>query len=525
MERKVFIYDTTLRDGTQGEEVSFSVDDKLAIAKKLDELGIDYIEGGWPASNPKDKMFFEKAKELKLSHSKIVAFGSTIRPGFSPEEDYNIQSLVSSGTEVVTVFGKTWDIHVTEALGISLDDNLDLIRRTITYLKSKGKSVFFDAEHFFDGFKKNKPYTLSCIKEAASSGADVVVLCDTNGGCLPFEIEEIVREVKEHFPKVALGIHVHNDSETAVANSIVAVRAGVEHVQGTINGYGERCGNANLCSIIPNLQIKMGYHCIPDESLKKLTEISRFVDEMANLPHNKHLPYVGDSAFAHKGGVHVSAILKNPKTYEHIEPEAVGNKRRVLVSDLSGGSNIIYKAKELGIELDPYDEATSKVLNEIKELENRGYQFEGAEASFEILLKKALNMYTPFFRLMGYRVIVEKRAGDKEPLSEATLMIKVDTEREHTASMGNGPVNAIDHALRKALERFYPQLKEVKLIDYKVRILSSDRGTGTKVRVLVTSTDGKMEWRTVGVSENIIQASYKALVDSFEYKLMKDKGL
>ncbi len=525
MKEKILIYDTTLRDGTQGEEVNFSVDDKLAIAKKLDDLGIDYIEGGWPGSNPKDKEFFERAKNLSLKHAKIVAFGSTLRAGLSPEEDYNMQSLVSAGTDVVTVFGKTWDIHVTQALGISLQENLDLIKNTITYLKNMGKEVIFDAEHFFDGFKNNKPYALSCIKEACLAGADTVVLCDTNGGCLPFEVEEIVKNVKSALPNTTLGIHVHNDSETAVANTIMAVRAGVRHVQGTINGYGERCGNANLCSIIPNLQIKMGYLCIPAGNLQKLTELSRFVDEMANLPHNKHMPYVGDSAFAHKGGVHVSAILKNPKTYEHIEPELVGNKRRVLVSDLSGGSNIVYKARELGIEFDPYDERAAKVLQEIKELENKGYQFDGAEASFEILLKKNLGLYRPFFKLVGYRVIVEKRAGDKEPLSEATLMIKVDSESEHTASMGNGPVNAIDNALRKALERFYPQLKEVKLIDYKVRILSSDRGTGTKVRVLVTSTDGKMEWRTVGVSENIIQASYKALVDSFEYKLMKDKGL
>ena len=522
---KVFLYDTTLRDGTQGEDVNFSVDDKIAIAKKLDEFGIDFIEGGWPASNPKDKEFFEKAKNLHLKHAKVVAFGSTLRAGFTPEEDYNIQSLVEAETEFVTVFGKTWDVHVTEALGISLEENLDLIRTTISYLKEKGKKVIFDAEHFFDGFKRNKPYALSCIKEAVRSGAHTVVLCDTNGGCLPFEVEEIVKEVTSNLPDTLFGIHVHNDSDTAVANTLSAVRAGARHVQGTINGYGERCGNANLCSIIPNLQIKMGFYCVPEEKLKKLCEVSRFVDEMANLPHNKKAPYVGESAFAHKGGVHVSAVLKNPKTYEHIDPELVGNQRRVLISDLSGGSNIIYKAKEMGIEIDPYDEVAKKVLMEIKELENKGYQFDGAEASFEILLKKALNMYRPFFRLLGYRVIVEKRAGDEEPFSEATVLIKVGDRTEHTASMGNGPVNAIDNALRKALERFYPEISQVKLIDYKVRILLSDKGTGAKVRVLVVSTDGKNTWGTVGVSENIIQASYRALADSYEYKLLKEKGI
>ncbi len=521
---KIFIYDTTLRDGTQGEDVSFSVDDKLAIAKKLDELGVDYIEGGWPGSNPKDRDFFERAKDLKLNNAKIVAFGSTLRAGFTPDEDYNIQSLLTAGTEIITVFGKTWDIHVTEALGISLNENLDLIRNTITYLKSKGKKVFFDAEHFFDGFKRNKAYAISCIKEAISSGADTIILCDTNGGSLPFEVEDIVKEVVNLFPHVTFGIHVHNDSETAVANTLYAVRAGARHVQGTINGYGERCGNANLCSIIPNLQLKMGYDVVPPENLKKLCEVSRFVDEMANLPHRKNSPYVGDSAFAHKGGVHVSAVLKNPKTYEHIDPELVGNQRRVLISDLSGGSNIIYKAKEMGIDIDPYDSAASNVLNEIKELENKGYQFDGAEASFEILLKRALNLYKPFFRLIGYRVIVERRSGDEEPLSEATVMIRVGDKAEHTASMGNGPVNALDNALRKALERFYPELRDVRLIDYKVRILLSDKGTGAKVRVLVVSTDGKEEWGTVGVSENIIQASYRALADSYEYKLLKGKG-
>lgn len=516
------IYDTTLRDGSQGEDIAFSLEDKVRIAQKLDEMGIHYIEGGWPGSNPKDLQFFQEIKSIPLSHAKVVAFGSTCRAGMLPQNDPNLHTLIEAGTETVTIFGKSWDIHPLEALNITLDQNLEIIHQSVRFAKDRVSEVIFDAEHFFDGFKNNPQYALSTLHAAQEAKADWVVLCDTNGGTFPYEIQSIVNEVKKKVT-VPLGIHVHNDTEMAVANTIVAVREGALMVQGTINGYGERCGNANLCSIIPNLKLKMGADCITDAQLRKMMEVSRFVSELANLPHDKSLPYVGDSAFAHKGGVHVSAIRKSKITYEHIEPERVGNRQRVLISDLSGESNILYKAAEFKIDIESKDPKIRGILDDLKQLESQGFQFEGAEGSFEILIKKALGQHKKFFELMGFRVIVEKKEEDAPPLSEATIMVRVGDQVEHTAAVGNGPVNALDNAIRKALEKFYPELKEVKLLDYKVRILSTKDGTGAQTRVLIESGDGESKWGTVGVSENIIQASWQALVDSIDYKLLKEE--
>jgi len=518
---KIKIYDTTLRDGAQAEDIAFSVEDKIRISHKLDELGIHYVEGGWPGSNPKDLQFFREIRAVPCSHAKIVAFGSTCRVGIPPQKDSNLQALVESGTETITLFGKSWDIHPLEAMKITLDQNLEIIYESIRYLKDRVPEVIFDAEHFFDGFKHNPGYALSTLRIAREAKADWIVLCDTNGGSLLNEVQAIIREVKKEI-QVPLGIHVHNDTDLAVANSILAVQEGIQMVQGTINGYGERCGNANLCSIIPNLKLKMGIDCITEDELRKIREVSRFVSELANLPHPKYLPYVGDSAFAHKGGIHVSAIRKNVATYEHIQPQQVGNHQRVLISDLSGESNILYKAAEFSIDLETKDPKIRKILNDLKRLENEGFQFEGAEGSFEILIKKALGQHRKFFDLMGFRVIVEKKEEEGPSLSEATIMVRVKDQVEHTAAVGDGPVNALDHALRKALEKFYPDLKEVKLLDYKVRILSSRDGTAARTRVLIESGDGKSEWGTVGVSENIIQASWQALVDSIDYKLLKN---
>ena len=514
------LYDTTLRDGSQAEDISFSVEDKVRIAQKLDDLGIHYIEGGWPGSNPKDLQFFQEIKSISLSHARIAAFGSTSRAGTLPQEDPNLQALIQAGTEVVTIFGKSWDRHAIEALNITPDQNLEIIHDSIRFLKDRVREVIFDAEHFFDGYKNNPKYALSTLEAALEAKADWVVLCDTNGGTLPDEVQSVVKEVRRRIA-VPLGIHVHNDSETAVANTLLAVKEGVAMVHGTINGYGERCGNANLCSILPNLKLKMGVDCITDEQLRKITEVSRFVSELANLPHHKYLPYVGDSAFAHKGGVHVSAIRKSDATYEHIPPERVGNHQRVLISDLSGESNILYKAAEFKIDFESKDPKIRLILDDLKRLENQGFQFEGAEGSFEILIRKALGQHKRFFELMGFRVIVEKKREEEAPLSEATIMVRVGDRVEHTAAMGNGPVSALDHAIRKALEKFYPELKEVRLLDYKVRILSTKDGTGAQTRVLIESGDGQSKWGTVGVSENIIEASWQALVDSIDYKLLK----
>lgn len=516
------LYDTTLRDGSQAEEISFSLDDKLRITEKLDELGIHYIEGGWPGSNPKDAEYFKKVKKLQLKNSIIVAFGSTHRPKINVENDNNIKALIHSEAKVFTVFGKTWDFHVTEALKINLEENLEIIFNTVNYLKKYADKVFFDAEHFFDGFKANPEYAIKCLLTAEQAKADCLVLCDTNGGTLPHEVEKIIKQVK-NFIKIPFGIHAHNDSECAVANSIIAVLNGAVQVQGTINGFGERCGNANLCSIIPNLQLKLGYKCLEQKQIEKLTETSRFIYEIANILPFKRQPFVGESAFAHKGGIHVSAIMKKPETYEHIKPELVGNRQRVLVSDLAGKSNILRKAHDFGIHLEPNSPEVQAIVDTIKTLENEGFQFEGAEASLELLFRKTLGIKRKFFDLIGFRVIDEKRKGDEPTLSEATIMVKVGKNIEHTASTGNGPVNALDNALRKALERFYPELKKIRLKDYKVRVVNSGRGTASKVRVLIESGDDENLWSTLGVSENIIEASWQAIVDSIEYKLYKEK--
>ena len=518
---RIYLYDTTLRDGTQAEDIAFQVEDKIRIAKRLDELGIDYIEGGWPGSNPKDIEFFHAIQHVKLKHSKIAAFGSTRRAKVTPEQDNNIQMLIEAEPDVVTIFGKTWDFHVREALRISLDQNLELINDSLAYLKGQVGEVIYDAEHFFDGYKADPEYALKTLKAAAAAKVDCIVLCDTNGGTLPQEIPPIMQAVKQAI-SVPLGIHAHNDSECAVANSLLAVDCGAVHVQGTINGFGERCGNADLCSIIPALQLKLQQDCLLDKRLQGLRSTSRYIYELANLTPNKHQAYVGNSAFAHKGGVHVSAIQRHPETYEHIRPELVGNQTRVLVSDLSGRSNILAKAEECGIELDSKDPVTVEILEDIKEMENSGFQFEGAEASFELLMLKALGKLKHFFSVTAFRVIDTLRDSDQKAVSEATIKVKVGGKVEHTAADGNGPVNALDSALRKALNRFYPQIGEVTLLDYKVRVLPSNKGTDAVIRVLVESGDQDSRWGTVGVSSNVIDASYQALADSLIYKLYKD---
>ncbi len=517
----VEVYDTTLRDGSQAEDISFSASDKVRIAKKLDELGFHYVEGGWPGSNPKDIDFFELMKKSPLKKAKLCAFGATCRAGATPARDPSIQMLLKAETPGVTIFGKTWDFHVTEALRIELDKNLDLIEKSLRYLKARVDTVFYDAEHFFDGYRANPEYALDTIRAAVSGGADVIVLCDTNGGGQPQDIMAAVEAVKG-VTGTRLGIHCHNDGELAVANSLAAVRAGATQVQGTVNGYGERCGNANLVSVIPNLMLKMKIKCIPQSGLKRLRELSRFVEEVANRAHDSHRPFVGESAFAHKGGVHVSAVERNPETYEHIEPSTVGNRRRILISDLSGRSNVLAKARELGVKLDEKNPLVTSILDELKQRENEGFLYEGAEASFEILLKKRLGKHKRFFELMGFRVIDEKRSEDENPIAEAAIMVRVGSEVEHTAALGKGPVNALDSALRKALEKFYPSIKDVHLLDFRVRVTDGG-GSDTRVRVVIESSDGIETWSTVGVSENIIQASYQALVDSIDYKLLRDE--
>ena len=518
---QVKLYDTTLRDGSQAEGVSFSADDKVRIAKKLDEFGIDYIEGGWPGSNPKDMIFFERVKNMTFKNAKISAFGSTRRKGNQVESDPSVVALLDTGAPVVAIVSKTSEMHVKEVLRASLEENLELIKDTLTYLKKQGKEIVYDAEHFFDGFKGNPDYALTALKTAAAAGADVLVLCDTNGGTLTSEIIAIINRVKGEI-QAPLGIHTHNDCDLATANTLAAVELGAGHVQGTINGYGERCGNANLCSIIPNLKLKMGIDCVGEEKLRGLTELSRYVSELLNLAPNERAAFVGNSAFAHKGGIHVDAVMKNRLTYEHTEPELVGNHRRVLISDLSGKSNISVKAKEFGIDLDDRSAQNQEILHELKELEHSGYAFEGAEGSFEILVKKALGKHKSFFTLKGFRVIVEKN-GDEPTVAEATIKVQVGSVHEHTAANGNGPVNALDNALRKALEEFYPELKDVKLTDYKVRVLEEKEGTGAKTRVLIESSDGEDSWGTVGVDTNIIEASWQALVDGIDYKLLKEE--
>jgi 2-isopropylmalate synthase len=513
------LFDTTLRDGTQGEGINLSINDKLAIAQKLDEFGIDIIEGGWPGSNPRDEEFFQKVKKLNLKRAQICAFGSTARFPNKISSDINLNALLKAETSTVSIFGKTWKFHAEKGLGLTEDENEELIFKSVRFLNEHGRRVVFDAEHFFDGFKDDEQFALRMIKAAEEAGADVITLCDTNGGSLPHEVMNAVLAVKSVIKK-PIGIHTHNDSELAVANSLTAIETGAVHVQGTINGVGERCGNANLVSIIPNLILKMNLKTKNEIHINELTPLSNYVFEVMNLVPNTRAAYVGNSAFAHKGGIHVSAVMKDNKMYEHIEPNKVGNKQRVLVSDLSGQSNIKYKAKEFGIDLSADNELSRKLVAHIKSLEYDGYQFDGAEASFELILRSETNEFSPFFKTLDSKVHVTFD-NQKQTSAEAVLKIEVNGEIEHTAANGNGPVNALDNALRKALTRFYPEISKIKLIDYKVRVLNEKHGTAAKVRVLIQSGDGIETWSTVGVSENIIEASWQALCDSINYKLFK----
>ncbi|HSF81934.1 MAG TPA: citramalate synthase [Anaerolineales bacterium] len=510
------LYDTTLRDGTQREGISLSVEDKLKIALRLDAFGIDYIEGGWPGSNPKDAAFFERIQNLPLRHAKIAAFGFTLKKGNRPEDDANFKTLLAASTPVVTLVGKSWDLHVTDVLEVSLEENVRMIAESVAYFKAQGKEVVYDAEHFFDGYRANPAYALGTVRAAAENGADVVVLCDTNGGSLPWEVEEVVRLVKAGV-SAPVGIHTHDDAGCGVANTLAAVRAGAVHVQGTVNGYGERVGNANLCTIIPDLQLKMGKSCLADGNLSSLTELSRYIAEVANLPLDQHVPYVGASAFAHKGGIHVAAMLKNDRSYQHIDPDLVGNNGRTLVSELSGRGNVLDKAHDFGLQVT--SEQAREALAQIKELEAQGFSFESADASVSVMLRRMQPHYQPPFELIDFVVVVEHRQG-RGILAEATVKVKVGEQVVHTAAEGNGPVSALDAALRKALEDMYPRLKDVRLADYKVRILDSDSGTAASVRVLIDTKNGKHQWSTVGASTNIIEASWRALADSMEFALL-----
>jgi len=523
--RQVRIYDTTLRDGTQAEELNLTTEDKIRIACKLDELGLHYIEGGWPGSNATDKQFFKEIKNYNVKNAHVTAFGSTHNTKTTPESDANLKAILDSGVEVATIFGKTWDFHVTHALRVTLPRNLELIQGSLAALRPGVRELFYDAEHFFDGFKANPEYALSCLKTAHKAGADVLVLCDTNGGTMTHELAAIIARVQAALPGVAFGIHTHNDAELAVANTLEAVRLGAMQVQGTVNGYGERCGNANLCSIIPSLELKMGVSCIGPENLGKLTRVAHYVAETVNLRPFPHQPYVGGSAFAHKAGVHVSAVVKNPETYEHIRPELVGNVNRVLLSDLAGRSNILFKARQYGYDLDKDDPSVMDLLAELKRREALGYEYSVAEASYEILFFRMMGWSKRYFQLVNYRVL-DAVNEEKEPFSEATVMLQVRGEVAHTAATGRGPVNALDVALRRALEPSYPTLSQMRLLDFKVRVMSiaskDGGGTASFVRVLIESGDKQDRWTTVGVSHNIIEASWQALVDSINYKLFKD---
>lgn len=521
--KKIDIYDTTLRDGSQGEDISFSVEDKVHIAHKLDEIGIDYIEGGWPGSNMKDMTFFHRMMNASLKHAKVAAFGSTRHPKHKADKDPNLKALLDAHTPVVTIFGKTWDLHVTVALGISLEHNLELIRESVQFLKSRGKEVIYDAEHYFDGYLANPEYALKTLQAAEEAGADVIVLCDTNGGTITEEIRKRVLAAASAV-KTSLGIHTHNDCDMAVANAIMAVQQGAVQVQGTFNGYGERCGNSNLCTVIPNLELKLGLNAIGPDNLRRLTEVSHYVSEIANMHHRQDFPYVGKSAFAHKGGIHVSAIRKETSSYEHIHPERVGNERRVLISELSGKSNIVFKAEQMGFDINTQSPSAQIVLNKLKEMEHDGYQFEGAEASFELLFDRLVHEAEDFFQFEGFRLITEKK-GNRNAHSEAVIKLGVDGIEEHTAAEGVGPVSALDRALRKSLTTFFPCIRDIRLTDYKVRVLNPKGATDAKVRVLIETSDGQENWSTVGVSENLIEASWQALVDSINYKLKKEYGL
>ena len=531
---QVRIYDTTLRDGMQGDTINFTVDEKIRIARQLDDLGVHYIEGGWPGSNPRDVQFFEKAAKIDFKNARLTAFGSTRRAGLAVEADDNIRLLIECGAPAVALVGKTWDLHITEVMSNTLENNLEMIHDSVAYVKSHGREVFFDAEHFFDGCAHNREYTFKAILTAAQAGADAVILCDTNGGALPHDVGAITAEVctalADRFPgpdggsTVQVGIHTHNDSNLAVANSIAAIRAGARIVQGTINGYGERCGNADLTSIIPILAGKMGYDCITPDNLKKLRKVSRFVSETANMIPVNSRPFVGKSAFSHKGGLHVSAIMKNPRAYEHMDPELVGNKRRVLISDLSGRSNVTYKARELGINTDTEHFDVDRILSEVKMLEMEGFQFDAADGSFKIVMEKISGLYTPLFDLLSFRVTVEKKK-DRPCTAHATIRLGVGEMETTTAAEGDGPVSALDNALRMAIAEFYPDslgLDAMQLVDFKVRVLDGRDGTSAKVRVLIDSRDEEEVWGTIGVSEDIIEASWEALADSCQYKLSKE---
>jgi 2-isopropylmalate synthase len=517
---KVNLYDTTLRDGAQREGLSFSVDDKLRITSRLDDFGIHYIEGGWPGANPKDIEYFEKARALELAQATVVAFGSTRHPKNKVTEDDNLKFLIDAGTKAVCLVGKTWGFHVEHALNTTVEENLKMIGESVGYLKEKGRIVFFDAEHFFDAYHYNPEYAVQALQAAEKAGADALVLCDTNGGALPSDISSVVRLVKNQC-KAEIGIHAHNDGDCAVANSIVAVEAGATQIQGTINGYGERCGNANLISIIPGLALKRNIQCVTPEQLLLLTEISHFVSEVANVSPNTHQPYVGESAFAHKGGLHVSALARH-NAYEYIDPALVGNVRRVLISELSGKSTVVMKAKDLGLDLTKEPEKVQDILNNVKQLEHIGYHFEAADASFEILIRKATGIYSSFFTLESFRVIMDRMA-EGSVNTEATIKLGCKGKRYVETAEGNGPVNALDKALRMAIGRAYPEVNDIELTDYKVRVLDEKKGTGAVVRVLIDSTDGEKVWSTVGVSENIIEASWQALVDSVDYVLTHKK--
>lgn len=520
--KKIFIYDSTLREGSQSAKISYSTEDKLLIAKRLDEIGVDYIEGGWPVKgvNEKEFEFFRGVKKLKLKNAKVAAFGSTRRVKNTVKDDVILNSLLAAETPVVTIFGKSWDLHVTKVLNTTLEENIKLIKESVDYLKSKKKEVVYDAEHFFDGFKNNPEYAMECLKAAEAAGADCIALCDTNGGCTVEEMDRITAAVAEEI-NCQLGVHLHNDSGLALANSLVAVKNGYTHVQGTMNGFGERTGNADLTAVIPILSVKMNYATIPLKNMAKLTEASRYLYEVANMAPDDRQPFVGKNAFAHKAGVHANAVLKVKESYEHMAPELVGNERQILISDQAGVSSLMHKAAELGFKLGKDDPKTREFMVKIKKLESEGYEFENADASLKLFLKKNLSNYKKFFELAGLRVIVEERGG--ELFSEATIKIRVGGVLEHTAAEGEGPINALDNALRKALVTFYPQISEMRLVDFKVRVIEGSEGTGAKVRVLIESSDKKDVWSTVGVSENIIEASWIALVDSVEFKLLKDK--